>query len=317
VKFDPSLPIYKSFKFRVSQAFKENGNLLALATTAAISAALLNPIPLIIGAVAEAIYLIFVPDSKWYTNRLQEKFDAEVIARREQLKEQIFPLVRPEIKQEFARLEQVREQINGQSRSEEPWFREALRKLDFLMEKYLQFAQKEAQFGAYIASVYAEVYQQTPAPQRRGMERPVTHPKEPPIEGRQIKNENYHPFIDLSEEWVENVIGSISNFYENELTDLNESIDSETVFANRTLMEKRQQIITRRREFISRVAQILTNLRLQMRLMSDTFGLINDEIRARSPEQVLSDIDDVMLQATSLTEAIDEITPMTEFVGTY
>lgn len=317
MKFDPSLPIYKSFKFRVSQAFKENGNLLALATAAAISAATLNPIPLIVGAVAEAIYLIFVPDSKWYTNRLQQKFDAEVIARREQLKEQIFPLVRLEIKQEFARLEQVREQINGQSRSEEPWFREALRKLDFLMEKYLQFAQKEAQFGTYIASVYAEVYQQTPAPQRRGMERPISQSKEPPIEGRQIKNENHHPIIDFSEEWVENVIGSISQFYENELSDLNESITNEEVFANRTLMEKRQQIITRRREFISRVAQILTNLRLQMRLMSDTFGLINDEIRARSPEQVLSDIDDVMLQATSLTQAIDEITPMTEFVGTY
>jgi hypothetical protein len=301
----------------VSEAFKENGNLLSLASAVALSAATLNPIPLIIGAVLEAAYLIFVPDSRWYTSRLQEKFDAEVAARREALKEQVFPLVRLQIKQEFARLEQVREQINGQSRSEEPWFREALRKLDFLMEKYLQFAQKEAQFGSYIASVYAEVYQQTPAPQRRGMDRPITQSTEPPIAGRQVKNENYHPINDFSEEWVTNVIAAISKFYEEELESLNESISTETVFANRTLMEKRQQIITRRKEFISRVAQILTNLRLQMRLMSDTFGLINDEIRARSPEQVLSDIDDVMLQATSLTEAIDEITPMTEFVGNY
>ena len=30
--------------------------------------------------------------------------------------------------------------------------------------------------------------------------------------------------------------------------------------------------------------------------MEDTFGLINDEIRARSPEQVLADIEDVVLQ---------------------
>jgi hypothetical protein len=80
-------------------------------------------------------------------------------------------------------------------------------------------------------------------------------------------------------------------------------------------MSKRQQILNRRKEFITRVSQIMSNLGLQMRLMADTFGLINDEIRARSPEQVLSDIDDVIIQATSLTEAIDEITPMTEIVA--
>ena len=317
VKFDPSLPIYKSFKYRMSNAFKENANLVGLAGMVALSAAMLNPLPLIVGMVGEAIYLLFVPDSKWYERRLQTKFDAEVVARREKLKEDVYPLVRLQIKQEFSRLEQVREQISGQSRSEEKWFMEAMRKLDFLMEKYLQFALKEAQFGNYIASVYAEVYQQTPAPQRRGMTRPASQSSEPPIKGREIKNENFHPMVDLSEEWVEEVTSSISNYYQSELDKLTEGIQEEAVFANRTLMEKRHQILVRRKEFIARVAQILFNLRLQMRLMSDTFGLINDEIRARSPEQVLSDIDDVMLQATSLTEAIDEITPMTEFVGTY
>jgi hypothetical protein len=315
VKFDPSLPIYNSFKYRVSQAFKENANLIGLAGAFALSAATLNPIPLLIGAVVEAAYLLFVPDTKWYMNRLQDKFDGEVVERRNALKEQVFPQVHIGIKQEFYRLEQVREQINSQARSEETWFREALRKLDFLMEKYLQFALKEAQFGNYISGVYSEVYQQTPAYDRKGMPRPLSQDAAPPRIGDYGNN---HPAAaDFSEEWVEKVTLAIANFYENELANMDESLESETVFANRTLIEKRKQIILRRREFISRVAQILTNLRLQMRLMSDTFGLINDEIRARSPEQVLSDIDEVMLQATSLTEAIDEMTPMTELVGTY
>lgn len=43
--------------------------------------------------------------------------------------------------------------------------------------------------------------------------------------------------------------------------------------------------------------------------MEDTFGLINDEIRARSPEQMLADIDDVVLQTDSLTEALQEVAP--------
>ena len=43
--------------------------------------------------------------------------------------------------------------------------------------------------------------------------------------------------------------------------------------------------------------------------MEDTFGLINDEIRARSPEQMLADIDDVVLQTDSLTEALQDVAP--------
>ncbi|HLP00098.1 MAG TPA: hypothetical protein VK171_15995, partial [Fimbriimonas sp.] len=219
----------------------------------------------------------------------------------------IYPLVRPQIRSEFERLEQVRNQISAQSQSEEPWFREAMRKLDFLMEKFLQFAQKEAQFCTYLNSVYQEVYEQSSQHVRREMRSRVYSPKD---------GEDRSPVLEVDEEWVSGVIESVNSFYERELEKLATEIESESVMANRSLMEKRQQILSRRKDFISRVGQILSNLRLQMRLMSDTFGLINDEIRARSPEQVLSDIDDVMLQATSLTEAIDEITPMAELVGT-
>lgn len=317
MKFDPSLPIYRSLKYRLGEAFKEGPNLVALAGAVAISAATLNPLPLIVAMVAEAAYLLFVPDSKWYERRLQARFDNEVEARRHNLKVQVFPIVRAQIKQEFGRLEQVRGQIEGQSRGEEPWFREALRKLDFLMEKYLQFAQKEAQFATYLASVYGEVYAQLPEQERRKMMPPILLNTVPPKRrGRDEEGPNDRDVINLTPEWVEEVTGSIGQFYEYELEQLAVSIEAETVVPNKNLMEKRQQIISRRRDFIARVSQIMSNLGLQMRLMSDTFGLINDEMRARSPEQVLSDIDDVVLQATSLTAAIDEITPMTEVVGT-
>jgi hypothetical protein len=43
--------------------------------------------------------------------------------------------------------------------------------------------------------------------------------------------------------------------------------------------------------------------------MEDTFGLINDEIRARSPEQVLADIEDVVSQSDSLTETLQDVSP--------
>ena len=299
----------------MSEAFKEPANLVGLAGSVALSFALLNPLPLIIGAVAEAAYLLFVPDSKWYEARIQSRFDGEVIARRNDLKVKTYPMVRNEIRQEFGRLEQVRAQIEKQSSGEEKWFREAMRKLDFLMEKYLQFAQKEAQFATYLTSVYTEVYDQIPHEDRRALARSAGAGVPPPIKNNRRKDQDDdNVIINPTPEWVQDVTGTISKFYENEIAGLDEAMASESVIANRNLMGKRQQILVRRREFISRVSQIMTNLDLQMQLTADTFGLINDEIRARSPEQVLSDIDDVVNQATSLTEAIDEITPMTELV---
>ena len=52
-----------------------------------------------------------------------------------------------------------------------------------------------------------------------------------------------------------------------------------------------------------------------MELIAETFGLINDELRARSPEQVLADIDQVVMQATSLTDALDQVTPTDQLVA--
>jgi len=78
---------------------------------------------------------------------------------------------------------------------------------------------------------------------------------------------------------------------------------------NQAVLEKRKDILTRRREYVSQIGEILTNLNHQLHLMEDTFGLINDEIRARSPEQVLADIEDVVFQTDSLTEALQEVSP--------
>src|SRR5207249_2632960 len=110
-----------------------------LAGLVAASAALLNPLPLIGGIVAEACYLLFVPDTKWYESRLAKRYDAEVNRRRQELKDKIIPTLRPSMQQRFSRLEQTRQDIEAHPVEEETWFREVLRKLDFLLEKFLLF----------------------------------------------------------------------------------------------------------------------------------------------------------------------------------
>lgn len=72
---------------RHREAFKENANLVGLATSVALSAALLTPLPLLVGLVAEAAYLLFIPDTKWFESRLAKKHDAEIEQRRLELKQ--------------------------------------------------------------------------------------------------------------------------------------------------------------------------------------------------------------------------------------
>ncbi len=313
MSIDPSQANYRSSRHRYKSAFSENANVVSLAGLAAASLALLNPIPLLIGLAAEAVYLLFVPDSKWYEKRLKAKFDEEVRSRLMKLKDQVFPQIHTTVREQFNRLQSAREQIGQQSRSEEQWFREALRKLDFLLEKYLQFSLKESQFIGYLNGLVDEAYENLSREEKRKlddlMDRAVS--KKPP------KVSNDKPVGPCpSEDWNNTVADVLSSQYEREIEEIKARSESETVFATKSILDKRVEILTRRQEFVARIVQILNNLRHQMQLMTDTFGLINDEIRARSPEQVLADIDEVVLTANSLTEAIEAVTPLEQLVAT-
>ncbi|MDQ2730976.1 MAG: hypothetical protein M3Y56_04900, partial [Armatimonadota bacterium] len=81
------------------------------------------------------------------------RYDSEVEQRRQQLKEQVLPMLSGQMADRFHRLEQIRQQIGAQGAEGETWVREVLRKLDYLLEKFLQFASKDRQFRLYLQSV--------------------------------------------------------------------------------------------------------------------------------------------------------------------
>src|ERR1051325_8945308 len=99
---------------RYLEAFKENHNLIGLAVVGAASLASFSVVPLLAGLVAEAAYLIFVPDSRWFDTRLAKKYDAEVELRRAELKARVLPTLRPDLQEAFTRLETMRAQIGAQ-----------------------------------------------------------------------------------------------------------------------------------------------------------------------------------------------------------
>ena len=65
-----------TLKQRVYEALWEDANVLGLAGCAALSLSLLSPLPLLIAFVAEVVYLLYVPDSHWYANRVARWHDS-------------------------------------------------------------------------------------------------------------------------------------------------------------------------------------------------------------------------------------------------
>ena len=118
---------------------------------------------------------------------------------------------------------------------------------------------------------------------------------------------------DLSiEAWVRRTVKSVQDDYQDEIDKLDGLIQSDENLHNQAILEKRKEVLARRKEYVAQIGDILTNLKHQLSLMEDTFGLINDEIRARSPEQVLADIEDVVFQTNVLTETLNAVSPFDE-----
>jgi hypothetical protein len=294
---------------RYLAAFQESYNVLGLASSVAISAATLNPLPLLVGLVAEAAYLIFVPDSSWYATHLSRRHDAEVQARRDELKAKTLPLLRVELQDRFIRLEETRREIDREAASDATWMREVLRKLDFLLEKFLHFGVKEEQFRAYLSEVREEVessrnYQ--PAP------RLVQNPRTGVINAVDRRPQ---PAPSPDEAWLRETVAVIQSAYDRDIAGVEANFEGETDASTRAILGKRLEVLRRRREFIGKIAKIVANLSHQLSLLEDTFGLISDELLARPPEQVLADIEDVVSQTNTMTQVLEEMAPYEQMLG--
>lgn len=299
---------------RYVSALKESYNGIGLATVAAISAATLNPIPILVGLVAEAAYLLIVPDTKWYQMRIARRIAAEAEAERQKIRAQVLPTLRPTVQSRFLHLEEMRGQISAED--DKAWYREIVQKLDYLLEKFLLFGAKEAQFQSYLMRLRAELRtgdwdlnahddSQGRNVSRRAQRRLDEVPKRPlrlvdssnPLSGEQ------------DERWVKRTVEEIQAHYADECEKIEAQLQADQDEANRAVLTKRVDVLKRRSEFAGKIGRILGNINHQLQLVDDTFGLINDEIRARSPEQILADIDEVCVATESMSTTLEEIAP--------
>jgi len=311
---------------RYISALKESYNGIGMATVAAISVATLNPLPLLVGLVAEVAYLLIIPDTSWYRARLANRSAAAAEAERLKQREEILPTLRPDVQARFAHLEEMRKQISLQDDKE--WYRIVVEKLDFLLEKFLLFGAKEAQFQSYLTRLRAELHSRDwdidtnkgdwdieirndDGNHRNVSKRAARRMAEIPKRPLRLVDST-QPYRKMSEEddrWVQKAVEEIQTHYSEECKRIETALETDQDESNRAVMTKRVDILKRRSEFAGKIGKILGNINHQLQLVDDTFGLINDEIRARSPEQILADIDEVCLATDTMSSTLEELAP--------
>lgn len=281
----PDKPVNKA-----GEALKEPSNIVYLVGAAALCAVTLNPIVIGGAIVAEAAYLILAPRSKWFDARLSAKEDKEASKHREILKAKLFKVLGPDLQMRFTRLENLRSGIAKESFESKRWYREVVRKLDYLLEKFLLFGSKEGEFVNYLVSLRQEL----------GVE-----PRNFVKSTRASGGDQETPTAD----WVKAVVSAVQGAYTAQIAEIEKARDAEQNPHNQAILDKRREVVDRRQQYIGQMGDILLNLGQQICLIEDTFGLINDEIRARSPEQVLADIDDVVNQTDNLAATLQKVQP--------
>lgn len=295
-------------KNRTLAALQEQGNLLGLASAAALSVALFNPFPLFGAFLLEAVYLLLVPNTKWYQQRLARRQNAGFQASRDAIKAQSLPLLRPAMRARFEKLEEMRGQIEGQAAGKELWLDEILDKLDFLLENFLQFAVKQEQFLQYLEQTREEIEREIAGKSKIV---PMDWQTRRANELRQmgVQGKSHDTRREFAKDWAPQSVSLIQEAYQKELAQLQADLDQETDDATQAVLQKRLEVLQRRRDFLGKIGKILANLAHQIELLEDTFGLINDELMARPPEQMVSEIEDVVSQTNAMTQVLEEMAP--------
>ena len=112
-----------------------------------------------------------------------------------------------------------------------------------------------------------------------------------------------------SDDWVRETVTMLQASFDKELATVGAQTTGETDESTLAILQKRLEVLRRRRDFIGKIGKIVANLSHQLSLLEDTFGLISDELLARPPEQVLADIDEVVSQTNTMTQVLEELAP--------
>jgi len=278
-------------------AFTERLNLSILVIGVVLPLAMGEPLLLLLVGALELCYLVYLPSTAWYARRLQRREEAAIRRNREANKVKILPSLCPAMRDRYKRLETMHRQALDQTRDAHQWFEDTPRKFDYLLDTFLEFASKQSSFLNYLAFVQEDVCGSSPA-----------------------RSKEFNPYrtnspLDPAAPWVNEALTGIRAKYAGELKTLRERLDGDEEEATAALLAKHVEILTRRAEFIEKLAQTLDNISRQLQVLEDSFGLINDVMQARKPEEaVLAEIDDAVAQTDAMARLLKEMSDSEQII---
>lgn len=299
--------------YNVSAAFREPINLLFLFIAGMVFLASgFAAWDVVFTALAvELGYMLFVPDTRWYKGVLGAREMRLRQRERAQLKRETLPALAPPDRNRFLRLEALRNRMPSASAA--GFGREEMatvyHQMDVLLDHFLNFAAKSAQYRAYIV----DMVRPSPGPAAPGSHwidrlfdmasNLITERQDAglsPVGGASTRRASD---IQLALEQVQKTL-------DDKITQMRAAVEAQTNEPNRRVMEKNLEVLAKRRERVGELGNIITNLECQLDLIEATFGLISDQVHTLAPEQVIHDINDVVLQTETTTQLLAASAPL-------
>lgn len=266
---------------------------------------------LFVALAVEFGYMLFVPDSRWYRGVLGARALRLRQRERAQLKRETLPGLLPKDRGRFLRLEGMRNKMPTASSA--GFGKEEMMtiymQMDVLLDKFLSFAAKSAQYRAYLVD----------------MVRPSAGPSTPGSHWIDRLFDIASNLITEKQDTVQVPVGGgstrrvtdiqlvleqVQKALDNKIEQMRTSVQTQTQEQTRRVMEKNLEVLTKRRERVGELGHIITNLECQLDLIESTFGLISDQVRTLAPEQVIHDINDVVLQTETTTQLLAASAPL-------
>jgi hypothetical protein len=263
---------------------------------------------LLVALVVEFAYMLFIPNSAWYLGILRERALRERQRQRAFVKRNTLPRLLPVDRARFLRLEMQRNQIPAAAGGQPREMAAVYTQMDVLLDKFLEFAAKNAQYRAYLV----EMVRPAPGPAQTGA---------PWLDklfdlASTLLNEKQDVVkipVGASPRRVTDVGAIVEEIRKNQdarIQQLQSAAAAQTSDVNRQVMAKNLEVLTKRRERIGELGDIITNLEAQLDLIESTFGLIADQVRTLTPEQVLQDVNEVVQQTETTTQLLASTAPM-------
>src|SRR5262249_432267 len=147
-----------------------------------------------------------------------------------------------------------------QAQADKAWFREVLRKLDYLLEKFLLFASKETEFRQYLQSLVQEIRGEPLSSHRADYGRDVrpSDSRRDKRAARDVPRRELHlesnefgstKSGDASIRWVQEAVEEVQSAYEEEKQELAHQLETEQDYDTKAVLEKRAAVLQRRQDY--------------------------------------------------------------------